>query len=595
MEDVIETQTGARIMRLHIQRFRAFQKLDWWPQPGLNVILGGGDAGKSTILDAIALLLSPSNATTLSDNDYWRRDRAQGFMIGAVISLPAEIGVETQAHPAWPWEWNGKSAVAPQEKEDGSPSDHVGEPVFKIAVRGTDELDLEYEILCPNGSADAFTPHLRRQIGLVRLSGDDRNDRDLRLVQGSALDRLLTDRALRARLGAKFSDEDLKAALLEEGQRSLKELDATFEERALPHDLSLGLASAQGQSISALIGLTAAIESGRLPLSSWGAGTRRLASLAVAQANKVGAPITLVDEAERGLEPYRQRKLVRELAKGRSQVFMTTHSAPALVAAQPATAWYLTPRHEIGSLSEPRSRQLLDRDPEVFLARLALIGEGPTEVGFLEVLLTTELPVDLLDLGIRIANGGGNQFCRDLLKEFQKAKFAVSAFVDNEGDAREAWKTLREHLGGLFFQWEEGCTEQNVMTAVPGDKLQELLVDPEGHDTQNRVNTLVERLKVKQPGLSFPKHDFGAVAAAAGDDLRSLMIAAACGHSDGAPPGIEKTWKKHGKCWFKSEVGGRELAGKMYDLGAWSEIKPRLAAFVEALRVETMPGPGQAA
>lgn len=74
----MERQVGARILRLHIERYRTFETLDWWPQPSLNVILGGGDAGKSTILDAVGLLLSPGNATTLSDNDYWRRDRSKG-------------------------------------------------------------------------------------------------------------------------------------------------------------------------------------------------------------------------------------------------------------------------------------------------------------------------------------------------------------------------------------------------------------------------------------------------------------------------------------------------------------------------------------
>src|SRR5688572_10820897 len=129
-----------------------------------------------------------------------------------------------------------------------------------------------------------FLAHLRREIGLVRLGGDDRNDRDLRLVQGSALDRLLSDKALRSRLTAKFSDVDVTPELQSEGQEAIAQLNTTFSERALPHDLGLGLSAAQGQSLSALIGLTAAIEESRLPLSSWGSGTRRLASLAVAQA-----------------------------------------------------------------------------------------------------------------------------------------------------------------------------------------------------------------------------------------------------------------------------------------------------------------------
>jgi len=55
------------IRRLTIERFRGIEKLDWFPEPGVNVILGGGDVGKTTILDAIALLLSPTNTTVLSE------------------------------------------------------------------------------------------------------------------------------------------------------------------------------------------------------------------------------------------------------------------------------------------------------------------------------------------------------------------------------------------------------------------------------------------------------------------------------------------------------------------------------------------------
>ena len=72
-----------------------------------------------------------------------------------------------------------------------------------MRVRGTEDLELVYEIVQPDGSADPFPVALRRAIGLVRLSGDDRNDRDLRLVQGSAFDRLLSDKNLRSRIAAR--------------------------------------------------------------------------------------------------------------------------------------------------------------------------------------------------------------------------------------------------------------------------------------------------------------------------------------------------------------------------------------------------------
>lgn len=77
-----------------------------------------------------------------------------------------------------------------REGADRSRRRAAGEPVYRLRVRGTEDLELVYEILQPDASTDGLPVKLRRSIGLVRLGGDGRNDRDLRLVQGSALDRL---------------------------------------------------------------------------------------------------------------------------------------------------------------------------------------------------------------------------------------------------------------------------------------------------------------------------------------------------------------------------------------------------------------------
>lgn len=50
--------TTAVIRKLIIQRFRGLETFDWRPAPGINVILGGGDVGKTTVLEAIALSAS---------------------------------------------------------------------------------------------------------------------------------------------------------------------------------------------------------------------------------------------------------------------------------------------------------------------------------------------------------------------------------------------------------------------------------------------------------------------------------------------------------------------------------------------------------
>jgi hypothetical protein len=86
---------------------------------------------------------------------------------------------------------------------DGSRYERAtGRAGLSATDRGTEDLELAYEILQPDRSSDVLSVKLRRSIVPVRLGGDGRNDRDLRLVQGSALDRLLSDRGLRSGLAS---------------------------------------------------------------------------------------------------------------------------------------------------------------------------------------------------------------------------------------------------------------------------------------------------------------------------------------------------------------------------------------------------------
>src|ERR1035437_6622605 len=168
---VTSPSSPATIYHLAIERFRGIQGLSWYPTKGVNVILGGGDVGKTTILDAVALLFSQTNATTLSDTDYYARDDKDGFSIEAIVSLPPMSGINCQTKPAWPWNWNGREAIVPDADDEDAPKN---EPVYRLRVRGTEDLELAYEIVQPDGTADVMPVALRRAVGLVRLSGDDR-------------------------------------------------------------------------------------------------------------------------------------------------------------------------------------------------------------------------------------------------------------------------------------------------------------------------------------------------------------------------------------------------------------------------------------
>ena len=193
---------AATIPKLKIERFRGIEALEWNPAADVNIVLGGGDIGKTTILEAIALLLSPSNTVVLSEAGYWQSSVDAEFVIQAVIALPLASEIGEQQKFSWPWEWDGTDAVLPAVSDDdnGEPSE-LGQPVYRFQVRGTSELEVRWEIVQPNDEVDPLSAAVRRSIGVIRLGSDDRNDRDLRLVYGAALDRLLADEGLRARIG----------------------------------------------------------------------------------------------------------------------------------------------------------------------------------------------------------------------------------------------------------------------------------------------------------------------------------------------------------------------------------------------------------
>lgn len=570
-----DANTGsARILRLTIERFRGIQQFHWKPANGLNVVLGGGDVGKTSILDAIGLLLSPTNPSVLADSDYYGRHIEAEFLIEADVSLPPACGVDHQLKPSWPWHWNGEQTVVPNAESEATTSDTAA---YRLRVRGTEDLELLYEIVQPDGTTSPLSVALRRSIGLVRLSGDDRNDRDLRLVQGSALDRLLGDRNLRSRIANELAKSQVKEHLTDEGKSVLSLLDATFQKENLPEGLDLAVTGGPGASIASMIGLTALHTGVQLPLASWGAGTRRLSALVIAEQNKAESPILLVDEIERGLEPYRQRLLIGKLQTGISQGFITTHSPAVIAAADKATFWYVDHAGHLGPLDGKKIAKHRAHDPNTFLSRLAVIGEGITEVGFVRALLAHALAADPLQYGIHVSSGGGNEATLGVLEALAVGGLRFGCFADEEGTFPDRWKAVIEAQGALAFRWPSGCLETNLIVALPAEKLEDLIADPLEEKTGRRLRTLQDRLGTADKSFLTLRDHLGA-------NFKDVIIQAATGEVPDDKFPLAKEYKSHARDWFKTEQGGRELESKLFSLGLWPTFRPLLLPFCNAVR-----------
>jgi putative ATP-dependent endonuclease of OLD family len=135
-------------------------------------------------------------------------------------------------------------------------------------------------------------------------------------------------------------------------------------------------------------------------------------------------------------------------------------------------------------------------------------------------------------------------------------------------------------MGDRLYQWPGGCSEKHVISAIPDDKLIELLTNDEDGKTGYRLRSLADRLGIEKKDIA----SIEAALAAQMKTLKELIIEAASGSTVGAPDkDVAKAWKKHAQDWFKSEEGGEELAKKMVACGAWPTIQAKLLPLVNAV------------
>ena len=79
-----------RIHELHIENFRGIKQLNWRPTAGINCLVGPGDATKTSILDAISVLLAGRWNIQFCDADFYAGDPANEILIEATLCEMAE-------------------------------------------------------------------------------------------------------------------------------------------------------------------------------------------------------------------------------------------------------------------------------------------------------------------------------------------------------------------------------------------------------------------------------------------------------------------------------------------------------------------------
>lgn len=472
-----------KIRRIDIENFRGVRRLSWRlpDDQTFFVLIGPGDATKSTILTALERGLSDRWNITFTDTDFYRGELDEPIRIRiAMTGLPQDLlGVEDLGlHLA------GINAAGEwcHDPEGGF------EECVIVELRVDADLEPEWVAYRPDADDDeerhVLRARHRSRFGAFRV--DERVDAHLRWTRMSALGKLtrkkedtrntltLANRAAREAVSSTVSP-DLQGLAHDVGNAVSAIGSAKFED--LRPGLDTSLTSAQGNL---------ALFDGPVPLTNFGLGTRRLAGAAAQQLAHEDSTILLVDEVEYGLEPHRLVHLLRYLQRKDtfSQVFVTTHSPSALQHLDPSDLVMV--RSEGGGQTAARSlgdpvtlKPVIKASPEAFLARRVVMGEGKTEYGLLLGLFEawdTELEavdgIPTAALGVVGVEGSGGTGSAGRAKELLGAGYEVVLVLDSDDQAANALVPEVAAAGGKVVQWTgDVCTERAICDQLSAEGL----------------------------------------------------------------------------------------------------------------------------
>jgi len=470
-----------KLRHLHVQRFRCINSLEWLLSGDFLCLVGPGDIGKSTIIDAVELVLSPRWNPTFDDCDFYDGDTTEPLTIEATIGdLPRRL--LSDAHFGLRLRGLAPDGTVHDEPQDGD------EDVITLRLSVDSSLEPNWEVVTERHPEGAhINARERERLGMVRLGAAV--ERDLTWSRGSVLSRLT-------------GDVDEHAQILAEAGRHAR---STVDKTKLPR---LSAASQEAQSLSSAFGVlprgvfeprldagTAtlgagglALHDGAVPIRRSGLGSRRLVTLAVQRHLARHGGVVLVDEVEHGLEPFRVRRLLRELLTPSvprpADVGATPHSPPAggtvlltthspVVLAELGTSQLRIVRSTNGVMRvltpSPEVQPIFRTNAEAFLSRRVVVCEGKTELGVLRGLDAhwTKQQEPFASRGVALADGGGATKIGGVARVFTNLGYETAVVADSDEPLDVTPGELAQ-LGVLVVLWEGGVAlEQRIFLDLP--------------------------------------------------------------------------------------------------------------------------------
>jgi putative ATP-dependent endonuclease of the OLD family len=380
-----------KIRHIEIKNFRSIKDLVWLPSPRINCLIGPGDTGKTTILDAIDACLSVKRSVDFCDSDFHELDVEKPIVIRVTLGdLPDHL-MDLDSYGEVLRGFSEETHVIEDEPRDGL------EIVLTMELRVTADLEAKRTLYSERTFSDTYQKQLlwkdRALFAPSRIGSHSHTN--LSWTRNSVLSKL-SETKLAVGTDLVAAARDARKAF---GNRAGSQLTQVLElvtQKAAELGVDVGetaLALLDANALSFSDGAICLHAENGVPLRSLGTGSTRLILASLHREAAITASTLLVDEVEHGLEPHRLIRLLHSLGSKDAgtpplQVFMTTHS-PVVVRELAGDQLVIVRRvpngkHSTKILGTDDAIQGVARTyPEAFLARTIVVCEGASEVGLL--------------------------------------------------------------------------------------------------------------------------------------------------------------------------------------------------------------------
>jgi len=495
-----------KIYSIAIENFRGIRSAKL-VLPDHAVLIGDNNTGKSSVLEAIDLVLGPDRLNRrppVDEHDFYQGKylavAAEGAPEGAAPADAPKITVEVtitglsaeqQARFGDYVEWlktsTGEFYAAPDPAGVDAADISAALRVTFIGAYDLDEDDFDGATYFTRSFTESDTPTPfskkdKQHCGFLFLRSLRTGSRALSLEHGSLLDIILRLKEIRPQMWedtistlAKFdvaSDPELGiSGVLESINKSLKKY-VPREWGAKPH---LKVSSLTREHLRKVV--TAFIATGNgdhaAPYFRQGTGTINLLVLAMLSqiAEDKQNVIFAMEEAETAIPPYAQKRIVHELRKLSAQAIFTSHS-PYVLEEFRLDETVILSRSDDGMLTQakialPESvkhksyrQEFRTRFCEGLLSRRVLIAEGATEATSFPVAarrlaeLNPATYASVEALGVCVIDAGGESRIADLAGLYKTLGKRIFALCDKQTDAEKA--AIEAQVEHLFMHDEKG-------------------------------------------------------------------------------------------------------------------------------------------